>query len=279
MPTATVRSSRLLPVLAALLAAVAGCGGGGGGAGGGGGGGRGGGGDGGGGATAGGGGSSGPPSQSLTPAADTFINNRHPDNNNGASESIFTGVDGVGGVMRGLLQFTMPTTLQGTTVTGVRLTMIVRGLGNGTAGPGGSLGLRAVGESWVQGNGVGNAMATYTVGQPCSDTVTGVTWNQPACAAGTTATWSTPGGTVAATVSGQVNSAGVALEAPVVWDSAAVGNSGMITDVQSWIDTPSGNHGWRIASGDETTLAAAQRFYATEAGGTTVPTLTIAYTP
>jgi hypothetical protein len=278
------RGGALADAAICFLAIAAGCGGGGGGGSGGtsggGHGGLGGGGGGAGGAGTGGGGAGGgAPSQSLNPSDDTFMNDRHPDNNNGASPSIFTGVDGVGGVMRGLVQFAIPGALQGATVTGVRLSMTVQALGNGTAGPGATLSLQAVSEAWVQGNGIGDAMATYTVGQACSDTVTGATWNQPSCASGTTATWSTPGGTVAATVSGQANSTGVALEAPVVWDSAAAGNAGMISDVQSWIDTPSGNHGWRIAAGDETTHMAAQRFYATEAGGATVPTLTITYTP
>jgi hypothetical protein len=52
----------------------------------------------------------------------------------------------------------------------------------------------------------------------------------------------------------------------------------MIADVQSWIDAPGGNHGWRISSSDETTSSAAQRFYSAEAGGTTAPALTIVYT-
>jgi len=48
--------------------------------------------------------------------------------------------------------------------------------------------------------------------------------------------------------------------------------------VQSWIDSPGGNHGWRLTSSDEIAMAAAKRFYSSEAGGMTVPTLTIAYT-
>jgi hypothetical protein len=217
-------------------------------------------------------------SRSLAPSADTFINKRVPDNNNGASASIYTGVEGMGGVMRGLIQFAMPAELQGTvTVTNVRLTATVRALGNATAGAGTVESLHAITEPWVQGNGVGATATLFVVGQACGGTVSGATWNQPSCATGTTATWTTPGATVAAAVSGQTDTAGVALEGHVTWDSAVAGNAGMNADVQGWIDDPGRNHGWRITSANEMTTGA-QRFYASEAGAATAPTLTISYT-
>ena len=218
-------------------------------------------------------------SRSLVPSADTFINNRLPDNNNGASASIFTGVDGMAGVMRGLIQFAMPADLQGrTTVTNVRLTATVRALGSGTAGTATIQTLRAIAEPWAQGNGVGEAPTSFVVGQACGGTVTGATWNQPSCAQGTTTTWATPGASVAATASGQADTKGVALEGHVTWDSAVAGNAGMNADVQGWIDDPTRNHGWRITSAGESAQGTAQRFYASEAGAATAPTLTITYT-
>jgi hypothetical protein len=181
--------------------------------------------------------------------------------------------------MRGLIQFTPPAALQGhATVTAVQLEMTIEALGMPTRRIDAVESLRAMTEAWRQGNGVGDAAMTFTVGQMCSDTVTGATWNQPACAAGTTATWTTPGGTAVATVSGQADTTGVPFDSQVVWDGAAAGNAGMIADVQGWIDTPAGNHGWLIMSSDEITQPAPQRFYSTEAGGTTAPTLTITYT-
>jgi hypothetical protein len=218
-------------------------------------------------------------SRILTPSADTFINSGVPDNNNGASSSLFTGVEGMGGVMRGLIQFTMPSELQGrANVKQVQLTATLRALGNGTAGPGSVESLQVISEAWVQGNGVADARMTFVIGQPCAGTVVGATWNQPSCAPGTTASWTTPGATVATTVSGQTDTTGVALEGHVTWDSAAAGNAGMIADVQAWIDDPSRNHGWRVTSSNEATPGAAQRFYASEAGAATAPTLTISYT-
>src|SRR6185295_18993820 len=62
-------------------------------------------------------------SRAAAASDDTFIGSDHPDNNSGASPSIYTGVNGQGGVMRGLIRFALPADLQGrATVTGVALT-------------------------------------------------------------------------------------------------------------------------------------------------------------
>jgi len=211
--------------------------------------------------------------QSVPLAADTFINSAFPDNNSGRSDSIYTGRNGMNGVMRGLLQFTMPAALQGrVTVTGVRLAMTTRGLSStGTAPPtAATVSLQALSVTWTQGDGVGNAIAMNTVGDPCG--ATGATWNQPSCTGG--AAWS--GGSVASSVVGQA-SVPAALDAVVAWDSATAGNAGMIADVQGWIDTPTNNHGWRIASSTEATMSQAQRFYSSEAGAGAPPALTVTY--
>ena len=66
-----------------------------------------------------------------------------------------------------------------------------------------------------------------------------------------------------------------AIDTPVVWDSAA-GGDGMVADVQSWIDNPGGNNGWRIESSTEGgTASQAQKFYAREASN--APSLAVDY--
>lgn len=207
------------------------------------------------------------------------MNSVHPDNNNGASDSIYTGVSGQNGVMRGLVRFAMPPTLQGrVTITNVQLSMTTRALGSGLAGPALVQSLRAVTQSWVQGNGIGDASTLNTVGQICSGSVSGVTWNQSDCvgAPGSGTTWSTRGGAVSAAISGQATTPGV-VDTIVVWDSAVGGNAGMNSDVQNWIDTPSNNDGWRISSSNEVTPSSAQRFYSSESGVANAPDLDIAY--
>jgi hypothetical protein len=49
----------------------------------------------------------------AAPSADTFINSDYPSNNNGGSNSFFTGQEAHGGVMRTLVQFSLPPTLRG----------------------------------------------------------------------------------------------------------------------------------------------------------------------
>ena len=126
--------------------------------------------------------------RSLAPAADTFVNSAFPDNNNGLSPSIYTGRNGQGGAMRGLIRFAMPADLQArVTVSRVRLTMTTRGLSvTETAPPTEAVEtLRALGASWTEGNGIGSAMTQFTVGQACTSAgATGATWNQANCVTG-----------------------------------------------------------------------------------------------
>jgi len=216
--------------------------------------------------------------QTLMPASDTFINSHNPDNNNGASLSIFTGLDGMGGIMRSLIRFDLPAALQGrVTVTGVQLTLTTRGLGASDALPGtvATESLQAVTEAWTAGNGLGNAQGFFVVGERCAGSITGATWNQPNCGAAA-AGWMSVGGSVAPAVSGQAV-APAAPDSAVIWDAAAAGNSRLIADVQGWIDSPASNHGWRIASSTEAGVTGlAQRFYSTEAPINT-PGLALAY--
>jgi hypothetical protein len=211
--------------------------------------------------------------QVLPPSDDTFINDGNADNNNGATLSIFTGTDGHGGNMRGLIRFAMPASLQGrVTVTGAQLTLTVQALGNGTAGAAATETLQAVVEAWVQGNGIGDAPSAFTVGEPCGGPVSGTTWNQRDCVAGTP--WTTPGATVVAAASGQASTAGVPVGGQVTWSSAS--NARMNADVQAWIDGPASNHGWRITSSTEGATAEAQRFFSSEAASSR-PTLAVTY--
>jgi hypothetical protein len=212
-------------------------------------------------------------SQVLTASDDTFINAGNPNNNNGASLSFFAGTDGHNGVMRGLVRFGLPASLRGrVTVTGVQLVLTIQALGDGTAGTAAIQSLQALTQPWTQGNGFGTGANGFTVGQACAGSIVGATWNQTNCAAGTS--WSTPGATVAATVSGQVDTTGIPIGGLVTWSSAT--SPGMIADVQGWIDNPTTNNGWRISSSTEGNGTQTQRFFSTESGASG-PTLSIAY--
>ena len=186
----------------------------------------------------------------MTASADTFMNSGNPDNNNGASASLCVGVDDRGGIMRGLLRFDMPAAMAGATVRSVSLTLTMRATVNGE--PGGAfvfLLVQAVNESWSEGNGVGDAQMMFPAGQTCGGAVSGATWNQPSCTGAAATPWATPGGSVATTRSAQWDSNTVGVDVPVSFpsDTPLWNNSGLVTDVQRWIDDPSSNHGWRIS--------------------------------
>ena len=210
--------------------------------------------------------------QTFGASADTFINSAHPDNNNGASTTFFTGESGEGGVMRGLLRFDMPAGLQGrASVTNATLTLTMAGLGSSGTTPGTAATetLRAVTEGWVEGTGAGSTSTTFTVGQACSGA--GATWNQRNCSS---SSWSTAGGTVAGTASATANYAGT-IGGSCTFDSSA--NAAMLLDVQGWIDSPGSNFGWRITSSTEGTAGLAQRFYSKESGVGSSPSLSVTY--
>ncbi|HXU00432.1 MAG TPA: DNRLRE domain-containing protein [Polyangia bacterium] len=207
----------------------------------------------------------------LATDTDTFINSSFPDNNNGASPSIYTGRNGQQGLMRGLVRFALPSGLQGRVlVSRARLTLITRGTGATEDVPptAATLSLQALTTSWSEGVGSGNAMTMFTVGQACGST--GATWNQPNCVGGTA--WG--GGAVANAVSGTADVPAM-LEASVTWDSAS-GGVGMIADVQNWSDDPDNNHGWRLTSSTEGSLGA-QKFYSSEEAGGKGPSLLVDY--
>ncbi|MCI4355270.1 MAG: DNRLRE domain-containing protein [Thermoplasmata archaeon] len=80
--------------------------------------------------------------------------------------------------------------------------------------------------------------------------------------------WSVAGGDFAATASG-----GAAM--PTSGPAAFPSQPGMVADVQSWLDTPSGNFGW-IILGNEASSASARQIYSRES--TSPPTLRIVFT-
>lgn len=86
--------------------------------------------------------------------------------------------------------------------------------------------------------------------------------------------WTTQGGDFIGTASG---TRGVGAVGFYTWGSS----SGMVADVQMWLNTPSSNNGWLI-KGDETRIETAKRFATrenTSSSGTWKPRLVVDYTP
>jgi hypothetical protein len=178
-------------------------------------------------------------------AAATFIHSRFPDNNDGGCGFITVGRDGIGGLMRGLVRFTLPSPippLQGRIdVTGVVVTMTITNLPGGTPGTAETYTLEPLGQAFAQGAGCGaQVQTTRHAGVACT---TGASWNKPECSLATT--WTTAGGGA-----GGMPSTSTLTGATVTWDSGAggtscAGQSALCTTVASWIDTGIAL-GWRI---------------------------------
>lgn len=83
--------------------------------------------------------------------------------------------------------------------------------------------------------------------------------------------WTTPGGDFIAGASATRNVAGQGF---YVWTST----SGLVADVQQWVNDPASNHGW-LLKGNEATQQSVKRFDSRESAASTRPQLTITFTP
>jgi uncharacterized protein (TIGR03118 family) len=198
----------------------------------------------------------------LTVTADTFINSGTPNSNAGATGWFDAGTDGVGGVRRGLFRLDLSTIPAGSTVTSavVQLT-VVKVPGNGPVNS--TFDLFRLQASWNEGNKSGNNGSTASTGE--------ATWNARMQG---TANWTTPGAknnaVAAASASTAVSSA---FNTKYSWSG-----SGVVADVQFWVDNPSQNFGWLLTSRSESSRRSVRGFASRQSGGN-VGTLVVNYTP
>lgn len=165
-----------------------------------------------------------------------------------ASEFIFAGrVGNHGGaakLRRGLISFDLAGALPaGCTVIAVELAMFCVMTNSGAH----VVELRRLLEPW----GEGTSYAEGGAGAPA--TPSDATWLHTFWP---DQFWSTVGGTFAETPSGVAE---VAFPGPYVWSGA----SGMVADVQSWLDQPEGNFGWLVL-GDEPYVQSVKAFASRE---------------
>ena len=164
------------------------------------------------------------------------------------------------GPLRALLAFHIASEIPlGSTITDVSLTLTVLQAGTGSGDE--TYSLHSVEQDW----GEGDSLATTGRGAPSA---TGdATWIHTFF---DSTRWNTPGGDFNATPSA---SQVVSDSGPVTWGSS----SGLVADVQTWLDNPNTNFGW-ILIGDETRFASARRFGSREAIAN-APLLTVTFTP
>ncbi len=182
---------------------------------------------------------------------------------NGKGGGLFSGTNGTGQIRRGLVQFNVAAGVPaGSTITAVQVTLDMTKTNAGAV----SVELRRVLQAW----GEGNSIAPNGGGGGAAAQVNDATWTSSFFSL---TPWSTAGGAFAASASATTT---VNQVAAYTWNSTAT----LVSDVQSFFDTPASNFGWLLLSGDESSAPTAKRFATREWGiASQRPKLVITYTP
>jgi hypothetical protein len=183
---------------------------------------------------------------------------------NGAGAHFFAGRTNQpsGSIRRGLLAFDIAGALPpGATISSVTLTLNMSFTITGAQ----TVSINRVLADW----GEGTSAAAGNEGTGAQATTGDATWIHRFF---NTTPWTTAGGDFASTPS---SSQSVDALGPYTWGSTAA----MVSDVQGWLDNPSGNFGWIIIGNESTTLTA-KRFDSRQDPDTTVrPHLTVTFAP
>jgi FlgD Ig-like domain len=181
---------------------------------------------------------------------------------NGAGQHFFAGKNNSGMIRRGLVSFDIAGNIPaGATITNVTLTLHM----TQSTSPSETVSLYLAGADW----GEGTSVALGNEGGGAQSTTGDATWLHTFF---NTSLWANPGGDFLSTASA---SQAVADTGTYVWGST----SGVIADVQTWLDNPSLNFGW-VVGGEEGSVHTSKRFDSKD--NTTPgfrPRLDVAYMP
>jgi spore coat protein A len=206
----------------------------------------------------------------LNPVADNTIfhgeisSDDFTDNSCGAGQGLYAGVTLRGFIRRALLRFDVAAAIPpGSTIDAVTLTLDV-GLTTDTLDT--TMMLHPVLQAWGEGT---VDCWIFGKGKGLEADAGDATWLD---AKFQQVTWTSPGAWDG--ISAASASALVPVEGGAVWDSAA--DPALKSDVQSWLDAPSGNHGWLVVDA-ELRDQSTRRFGSRE--GSVPPVLQIEFTP
>jgi len=195
----------------------------------------------------------------ISVSADTFILSSATGNNAGAGDHVAAGSTSSGSPRRGLFRFDLSGIPPGSTVTSAVFAISVVGTPDG-GGAGSTFDLHRVTEAWGEGSRTGNGGAAALAGD--------ATWlhKQHGIAA-----WRNPGadGDFEGIASASTAVAGVA---GYTWTG-----SGVVADVQYWVNNPSRNYGTLLRSQSEGVTQTARRFGSREGGSGA--SLTVGFDP
>ena len=196
----------------------------------------------------------------LASADNTLYETIFGDASNGAGSGLFVGSNSFGSIRRALLKFNVGAVVPaGSRILTARLTMTVTQTTVALPMP---LNGHRVTSSW----GEGTSLATGGQGGGAPASVGDATWLHRFW---NTQNWATPGGDFVATPSWTASM-------PISGSFTSALSRQAATDVQSWLDNPSGNFGWLLRMPSETLASTAHRLNSREATSNK-PTLVVTY--
>jgi spore coat protein A len=196
----------------------------------------------------------------LRAAMDTTIYEETPSASNGAGAFLFAGNNADGAARRALIAFDVGSAVPaGSTIQSAQLLLSM----SRSRASDNTIEVHRLTAAW--GEGTSNASGNEGGGAPAADG--DATWSNRRWP---DTLWTNPGGDFDASVSASTVVGG---PAAYVWSDPL-----MATDVQKWLDDPSGNFGW-ILVGTSDSGATAKRFGSRDGSSTGGPELTIVFTP
>lgn len=209
-------------------------------------------------------------SVTLTPVADTMLSEYFPVNNFGATDYLNCGTSERNTRNRALLRFDFGTIPPGSRITSATLKIeVTRVSNNGYAIA--QFNVHRLLVPW--GEGIQTNAPGGLQGQGSPAQTNEATWGHRF--AFTTNTWSSPGG---GATNDYFHTASTANTIYTPQDYPFPSTSGLVADVQLWLDQPATNFGWIIVCANEAALYTARRFGSREDPVNT-PLLTIDYLP
>lgn len=200
----------------------------------------------------------------FNPIKDNTIFSDNTTYSNGGGLEFYVGFTGSVAKRRALLQFDLSSIPAGSTITNVTLLVNCTHITSGGAVPSNLVELHKCLSSWGEGT-------ASSLGQGAPAGNGDATW---ICrfadgAGGCTNAWTTSGGDFSGTVSSSVTVVGTG-------NYTFPSTTQLISDIQSWVNTPANNNGW-ILKGDESNLKSARGFESRESTSNAT-VLTVTYT-
>ena len=135
----------------------------------------------------------------------------------------------------------------------------------GTGGGSPTVRLYRISSDWGEGTAGNTVTGASGTGQGFAAGTGDATWNARHFSATTPTLWSTAGGDFAAIDGAASIIVGTTLNVPYTWGST----SGMVSDVQSWLNSPATNFGWMLKNDDESGSQTVRGFWTREASDPT----------